>query len=60
MRTGALLLIGIGSALVIITVLAVLLVPSGRRRQPPSFTRDARRAPLQHSFLHQRARCSRV
>jgi hypothetical protein len=35
-RTGALLLIGIGSALVIATVLAVLLVPSGRRRQPPS------------------------
>jgi hypothetical protein len=37
-RTGALLLIGIGSALVIVTVLAVLLVPSGRRRQPPSIT----------------------
>ena len=36
MRTGALLLIGIGSALVIATVLAVLLGPSGRRRQPPS------------------------
>jgi hypothetical protein len=37
-RTGAILLIGIGSALVIVTVLAVLLVPSGRRRQPPSIT----------------------
>jgi hypothetical protein len=37
-RTGALLLIGIGSALVIATVLAVLLVPSGRRRQPSSLT----------------------
>jgi hypothetical protein len=36
-RTGALLLIGIGSALVIVTVLAVLFVPSGRRRQPPNF-----------------------
>lgn len=38
MRTGALLLIGVGSALVIVTVLAVLLVPSGRQRQPPSIT----------------------
>jgi hypothetical protein len=38
-RTGALLLIGIGSALVIFTVLAVLLVPSGRRPQPASLTR---------------------
>ena len=38
MRTGALLLIGIGSALVISTVVAVLLVPSGRRLQPPSLT----------------------
>ena len=38
MRTGALLLIGIGSALVIVTVLAVLFLPSGRRRQPPSLT----------------------
>ena len=38
MRTGALLLIGIGSALVIFTVVAVLLVPSGRRLQPASLT----------------------
>jgi hypothetical protein len=37
-RTGALLLIGIGSALVIFTVVAVLLVPSGPRPQPPSLT----------------------
>jgi hypothetical protein len=37
-RTGALLLIGIGSALVIFTVVAVLLVPSGPRPQPPNLT----------------------
>ena len=34
MATGAWLLIGIGCALVIITVLAVFVIPSGRRRQP--------------------------
>lgn len=39
MATGAWLLIGIGCALVIITLLAVFIIPSGRRRQPPSVTR---------------------
>ena len=38
MATGAWLLIGIGSALVIITVLAVFIIPSGRRRQPSNIT----------------------
>ncbi|HEX6759554.1 MAG TPA: hypothetical protein VF086_14265 [Propionibacteriaceae bacterium] len=38
MATGAWLLIGIGCALVIITVLAVFVIPSGRRRQPLSVT----------------------
>jgi hypothetical protein len=33
-RSGAWLLIGIGTALVIVTVLAVFIIPSGRRRQP--------------------------
>jgi hypothetical protein len=37
-RTGAWLLIGIGCALVIITVLAVFVLPSGRRRQPSSIS----------------------
>jgi hypothetical protein len=36
--TGAWLLMGIGCALVIITVLAVFVIPSGRRRQPSSIT----------------------
>ena len=45
MRTGALLLIGIGSALVIATVLAVLIVPSGYRRQPASLTPRGPRSP---------------
>jgi hypothetical protein len=36
--TGAWLLIGIGCALVIITLLAVFIIPSGRRRQPSSVT----------------------
>jgi hypothetical protein len=44
-RTGALLLIGIGSALVIATVLAVLIVPSGHRRQPASLTPRHVRSP---------------
>ena len=38
MATGAWLLIGIGCALVIITLLAVFISPSGRRRQPSSVT----------------------
>ena len=38
MATGGWLLIGIGCALVIITVLAVFVLPSGRRRQPSSTT----------------------
>ena len=38
MATGAWLLIGIGCALVIITLLAVFIIPSGRRRQPSSVT----------------------
>jgi hypothetical protein len=46
-RTGALLLIGIGSALVIFMILAVLLVPSGRQLQPPSL--NAKRTP-RHRF----------
>jgi hypothetical protein len=37
-RTGAWLLIGIGTALVIVTVLVVFIIPSGRRRRPPSST----------------------
>jgi hypothetical protein len=37
-RTGAWLLIGIGTALVIVTVLAVFIIPSGRRRRPPNRT----------------------
>jgi hypothetical protein len=37
-RTGAWLLIGIGTALVIVTVLVVFIIPSGRRRRPPSPT----------------------
>jgi hypothetical protein len=35
-RTGALLLIGIGSALVIVTLLLVFIIPSDRRRRVPS------------------------
>ncbi len=35
MRTGAWLLIGIGSALVILTLLLVFIIPSGRRRRLP-------------------------
>ena len=35
MRTGAWLLIGIGSALVILTLLLVFIIPSGRRRHLP-------------------------
>jgi hypothetical protein len=38
--TGAWLLIGIGCALVIITLLAVFIIPSGRRRQSSSITRQ--------------------
>jgi hypothetical protein len=34
-RTGAWLLIGIGSALVIVTLLLVFILPSGRRRRLP-------------------------
>jgi hypothetical protein len=34
-RTGAWLLIGIGSALVILTLLLVFIIPSGRRRHLP-------------------------
>jgi hypothetical protein len=34
-RTGAWLLIGIGSALVILTLLLVFIIPSGRRRRLP-------------------------
>ena len=45
MRTGALLLIGIGSALVMVTVLAVLIAPPGRRRQPASITPRRLRTP---------------
>jgi hypothetical protein len=37
-RTGAWLLIGIGSALVILTLLLVLIIPSGRRRRLPGST----------------------
>jgi hypothetical protein len=37
-RTGALLLIGIGSALMIVTLLLVFLIPSGRRRRPSDLT----------------------
>jgi hypothetical protein len=40
-----LLLIGIGSALVIATVLAVLIVPPGRRRQPASLSPRRVRTP---------------
>ncbi len=35
MRTGAWLLIGMGSALVILTLLLVFIIPSGRRRRLP-------------------------
>ena len=45
MRTGAWLLIGIGTALVIVTVLAVFIIPSGRRRQPSSLTPRRRTMP---------------
>ena len=38
MRTGALLLIGIGSALVIVTLLLVFIIPSGSRRRLPGST----------------------
>jgi hypothetical protein len=37
-RTGAWLLIGIGSALVIVTLLLVFIIPSGRRRRLPGST----------------------
>jgi hypothetical protein len=37
-RTGAWLLIGIGSALVIVTLLLVFILPSGRRRRLPGST----------------------
>ena len=39
MRTGAWLLIGVGSALVIVTLLLVFIIPSGRRGRQPNFTR---------------------
>ena len=35
MRTGAWLLIGMGSALVILTLLLVFIIPAGRRRRLP-------------------------
>ena len=38
MRTGAWLLIGIASALVILTLLLVFIIPSGRRRRMSGFT----------------------
>ena len=38
MRTGAWLLIGIGSALVIVTLLLVFIIPSGSRRRLPGST----------------------
>jgi hypothetical protein len=41
-RTGAWLLIGIGSALVILTLLLVFIIPSGRRRLPGSDPRRLR------------------
>jgi hypothetical protein len=44
-RTGAWLLIGIGTALVIVTVLAVFIIPSGRRRRPPNRTPRRLRMP---------------
>jgi hypothetical protein len=44
-RTGAWLLIGIGTALVIVTVLAVFIIPSGRRRRPSSLTPRRRTMP---------------
>jgi hypothetical protein len=44
-RTGAWLLIGIGSALVIVTVLVVFIIPSGRGRQPSSITPRRRTMP---------------
>jgi hypothetical protein len=37
-RTGAWLLIGIGSALVIVTLLLVFIIPSGRRHRLPGST----------------------
>ena len=51
MPTGAWLLIGIGCALVIVTLLVVFIIPSGRRRQPSSFTpRRLSDAALHDSF----------
>jgi hypothetical protein len=43
--TGAWLLIGVGSALVIVTLLLVFIIPSGRRRRPPSLTPRRLRMP---------------
>jgi hypothetical protein len=44
-RTGAWLLIGIGSALVILTLLLVFIIPSGRRRRLPGSTPGRLRMP---------------
>ena len=45
MRTGAWLLIGIGTALVIVTVLVVFIIPTGCRRRPPNPIRRRLRMP---------------
>jgi hypothetical protein len=44
-RTGAWLLIGIGSALVILTLLLVFIIPTGRRRRLPGSTPRRLRMP---------------
>jgi hypothetical protein len=44
-RTGAWLLIGIGSALVVLTLLLVFIIPSGRRRRLPGSTPRRLRMP---------------
>ena len=45
MRTGAWLLIGIGSALVLLTLLLVFIIPTGRRRRLPGSTPRRLRMP---------------
>ena len=45
MRTGAWLLIGIGSALVVLTLLLVFIIPTGRRRRLPGSTPRRLRMP---------------
>ena len=61
MPNGAWLLLGIGCALVLGTLLVVFIIPSDRRRRPVRFTPPTLERAAASRFLpaRQRARCSR-